>query len=100
MIIIAGSVHVRPEARERAIAAALAMAEATRKEEGCRAYRFSVDLADPTLFYIHEEWDDAIALGRHFATPQMETFRAELPALVGGTSSITRFEVSASEPMP
>ena len=99
MLIIAGSVRVRPEARERAVAVALAMAEATRKEQGCHAYRFSVDLADPTLFYIHEEWDDAIALGRHFATPHMATFRAELPALLAGASSITKFEVSASEPM-
>jgi quinol monooxygenase YgiN len=99
MIIIAGSVHVRSEARERAVAAALAMAEATRKEAGCHAYRFSADLADPTLFYIYEEWDDAIALGRHFATPHMASFRAELPALVTGASSITKFEVSASEPL-
>ena len=99
MIVIAGCVHVRPETRERAVAAALAMAAATRQEAGCQAYRFSADLADPTLFYLHEEWEDALALGRHFATPHMATFRAELPALLAGPSSITRFEVSASAPM-
>jgi quinol monooxygenase YgiN len=99
MIVIAGSVHVRPEARERAVAVALAMAKATMAEEGCRAYRFSADLADPTLFYLHEEWDDALALGRHFATPHMATFRAELPALLAAAPAFTRFEVSASAPM-
>lgn len=99
MIVIAGSVRIRPDARERAVTVALEMAAATRRESGCRAYRFSADLADPTVFYVHEEWDDDAALARHFATPHMATFRAALPGLVGGPAEITRFEVSASGPL-
>src|SRR5262249_61346010 len=56
MIVIAGSVRVRPEARERAVQTALDMAAAAPKETGCRAYRFAVDLKDQTLFYLHAEW--------------------------------------------
>jgi len=99
MIVIAGSVRVRPEARERAIQVALEMAAATQKEAGCRAYRFSADLTEPTLFYLHEEWDDAGALTRHFATPHMATFQAALPGLLAGPPTITRFEVTSAGPL-
>jgi quinol monooxygenase YgiN len=99
MIVIAGSVRVRADARDEAIRAALAMATATQAEPGCRAYRFSADLADPTLFYIHEEWDSPEALQAHFATPHMATFRAVLPRIVAGPPAITRYEVTSSAPM-
>src|SRR6185503_126047 len=41
MIVIAGTVRIRPERRDDAIRHALAMAEASRAEAGCVAYRFS-----------------------------------------------------------
>lgn len=39
MIVIAGQVSVRPERRDEAVRAALAMAEATRRENGCISYQ-------------------------------------------------------------
>jgi quinol monooxygenase YgiN len=99
VIVIAGSVRIRPEARERAVAAALAMAAATRQEAGCRAYRFSADLADPTCFYVHEEWETAEALAAHFQTPHMAAFRAVLPDLLAAPPALLRFEVTAATTM-
>jgi quinol monooxygenase YgiN len=99
MIVVAGSVRLRPEHRAAAIRAALAMAEATRQEPGCRAYRFSADLADPALFYVHEEWDSAEALVHHFATPHMAAFNSQIPAFLAAPPEITRFEVSAAGPL-
>jgi quinol monooxygenase YgiN len=99
MIVVAGSVRIKPEQREAAVRAALAMAEATRRESGCRAYRFSADLTDPALFYIHEEWDSADALTRHFGTPHMAEFQAQLPAVLAGAPEITRFEVASAGPL-
>jgi len=99
MIVIAGSVRIKPNARDAAVRAALAMAEATQREEGCLAYRFSADLADPHLIYIHEEWESAAALERHFATPHMATFRASLPEVVAGPVSIMRYETTAATKM-
>ena len=52
MIVIAGSVAVRPERREEAVRVACTMATATRKEPGCVSYRFSADLDDPNYFGI------------------------------------------------
>jgi quinol monooxygenase YgiN len=99
MIVVAGSVRIRPEHREAAVRAALAMAEATRREAGCRTYRFSADLADSALFYIHEEWDSAEALALHFATPHMAEFNSRIPGFLAGAPEITRFEVSAAGPL-
>lgn len=99
MIVVAGAVRVRPETREAAVRAALEMAAATRRESGCRAYRFSVDLADPDLFYIHEEWDSDDALRSHFATPHMAVFQQALPGFLASAPAITRFEVSSAGPL-
>jgi len=99
VIVVAGSVRIRPDARERAVAVALEMAAATRREPGCLAYRFSADLADPTLFYVHEEWESADALAAHFRTPHMAAFHAALPGLLAGPAAIGRFDVSVAAPM-
>lgn len=99
MIVIAGSVVVRADRREEAIKAARTMATATRKEAGCITYRFSVDVDDPNTMLIFEEWETEEALGRHFQTPHMETFRAALPGLLGGAPTLKRYEVAAASAM-
>ena len=99
MIVIAGSVTVKPEKREVARQAALRMAEATRAEAGCISYRFSVDLADPDRVYIFEEWESQEALGRHFATPHMAEFQRTLPEVLGGPTELKLYEVSAARQM-
>jgi quinol monooxygenase YgiN len=93
VIIVSGTVRIRSEARDAAVRAASVMTEATRQELGCRAYRFSFDMADATLVYVYEEWESAEALERHFATPHMAAFQQELPALLAGAPAIGRYEV-------
>ena len=99
MIVIAGTVPVRPDRRADAVKAALAMAEATHAEPGCRTYRFAADLGDPNTFLVFEEWEDEAALARHFATEHMATFRRAVPALVAGRSAVRRYVVERVEAM-
>lgn len=99
MIVVAGKVAIRPERREDAIRAALAMAEATRKEAGCLTYQFSADLADPSTILIFEEWESDEALTRHFQTEHMRVFRAGLPQLLAGPPSIKRYAVASVSAM-
>jgi quinol monooxygenase YgiN len=99
MIVISGTVKVRPDRREAAIAAALRVAEATRAEPGCLAYRFATDLADPMLFLIFEEWESDEALARHFETAHLKAFRAEMPGLVAGPPAIRRYVVTSAGPL-
>lgn len=99
MIVIAGKVAVRPERREDAVRAALAMAQATRREEGCISYGFSSDLADPNTILVFEEWASEEALARHFQTEHMKVFRAELPSLLAGPSTIKRYVIQSVSSM-
>ena len=93
MIVVAGTVRVRPERRAEAVRVAVAMAEATRAEPGCLSYRFAADLGDPDTFLVFEEWEDEAALARHSATEHMATFRRAVPELVAGPMAIRRYVV-------
>jgi quinol monooxygenase YgiN len=99
MIVIAGSVKVKPEGREQALAAAVRMMEATRAEPGCRAYRFSTDLVEPTLVHLFEEWESAEALAQHFASPHMAEFQRVLPEVLAGGLDLRRYTVTSVDAM-
>jgi quinol monooxygenase YgiN len=99
MLVIAGRIAVKPERREEAVRAALAMAAATREEEGCLSYRFYGDLEDPCVFLIFEEWRDDAALGAHFGMPHMAEFLAKVQDLVAAPPTITRYEVASAAPL-
>jgi quinol monooxygenase YgiN len=99
MIVIAGTVRIRPEKREEAVQAAVAMAEASRAEAGCVSYGFWADLVDPATFLVFEEWESEEALARHFQTEHMRVFRERLPTLVAGGLAIKRYAVASASPM-
>jgi quinol monooxygenase YgiN len=99
MIVVAGSVTIRHERREEAIRAALTMAEATRAEPGCLAYRFSFDLDEPDTILIFEEWESGEALDRHFQTEHMRVFRARVADLVAAPPAIKRYVVDSVSAM-
>lgn len=99
MLVVAGRILVKPEARAEAVRLAIEVAAATRDEPGCLSYRFFADLEDPNRFFVFEEWRDADALQAHFAMPHMATFVAAVPALLAAPLEITRYEIASSGPM-
>jgi quinol monooxygenase YgiN len=68
----------------------LEMVEDTRKEEGCIDYDLHRSHEDPAVYVMIENWVDAAALDRHFATPHMQRLVAELPDLVGDRLTIQK----------
>lgn len=99
MIVIAGTVNVRPDRRGEAVEAALRVAAATQREAGCISYRFYADLADPNVFLIFEEWESDAALARHFETEHLKAFRAAMPGLVAAPPVIQRYVVESVAPL-
>lgn len=99
MIVIAGSIPIKPETRDEAVAAALEMAAATQKEEGCITYQFYSDLANPNTIFIFEEWEDAESLAAHMETPHMAEFRKVLPNVVAGPGALKKYEIASSGPL-
>jgi quinol monooxygenase YgiN len=99
MIVIAGKIQVRPERREEAVRAALAMAEATRREQGCVSYTFYGDLVDQGTFFLFEEWESDAALAAHFQTEHMARFQQQVPALLAAPPTIKRYVVESAAAM-
>lgn len=77
-------VNARIEADEATIAALTdaisAMEAASRAEEGCDDYTFSVELNNSNVLRITERWHSMEHLNAHFLTPHMREFQAAMGA--------------------
>ena len=57
------------------------MEKASRLEDGCNDFTFSVEINNPSILRITECWDNMEALEAHFASPHMAEFRKSLATL-------------------
>ena len=71
MIIVTATLSFETEAdRDVAVERTAPVQRATRDdEEGCLAYCFAADRAEPTNIQVYELWTDADSLAAHFAHP-------------------------------
>ena len=97
MIIVHGSIPLRPERRDQALALAKHMATPSRNEKGCMSYEFYIGLADPDTLMLFQEWESMDALMGHFDTDHMDAFLQQLPELVSGEIVTRRYAVQAVE---
>ncbi len=95
MIIVHGTIPIRPECREQALTLARRMADATRAEVGCISYDFYVGLSDPNTLMLFQEWESMDALMGHFQTEHMDEFLKELPDIVSGEITTKRYAVQS-----
>lgn len=80
MIQINGTITMGENFNEEAIAAVVAMMQASRAEDGCLDYTFARDLADPNTLVLFERWRDREALAAHGASAHMAEFQKVLAA--------------------
>jgi len=95
VIIVQGSIPVRPECRDQAISMAKNMVEASRLEIGCVSYDFYVGLADPNTLMLFQEWESLDALQAHFETQHMDVFLQQLPDILSGEVVTKRYAVQS-----
>ena len=95
MIIVHGTIPIKPDSRERAIDLARRMADATREEIGCISYDFYVGLSDPNTLMLFQEWENMESLMGHFQTDHMDAFLKELPEVVSGEITTKRYAVQS-----
>jgi quinol monooxygenase YgiN len=79
MIIVTGHVKFADGEIQRLTPAFRMNIQATRGEAGCARYAYCVDVADPNLLHVVEEWSDEEAVNSHMNTPHM----AELMTALG-----------------
>ena len=99
-LIIAGTVRLDPGQIAALRPHAVAMMAATREEDGCVAYAFSEDLAEPGLIHVFEEWRDQAALDAHFASDHMKTWRAAGSSVGLRERRLTTYQVASQAPRP
>lgn len=92
MIIVTGQARFGDGEIERLKPVFETNVQATRAEAGCARYSYSVDIADPNLLHIAEEWSDEESIAAHMQAPHM----AELMGAIGGakleTISVNAYE--------
>ncbi len=94
MIVISGCFRFAPQDRAAALAAALAMAAETRKEDGCITYGFFADVEDENTFRIFEEWETQAHLDAHFQTAHIAQFRETVATLGPLERDVSRYVVA------
>jgi quinol monooxygenase YgiN len=98
-VIVVNAVIETDEETIATITEAIAVMEkASQAEAGCNDYTFSVELNNPTVLRITENWDSMEVLGAHFGTPHMATFQALLAKYP--PKSVTAHFYEASEVKP
>lgn len=92
-IVVSGAITLAEGALDHVREAIVTMQDASRAEDGCQDYTFSIDLGDPAVLRIAERWDDIAALKRHFTMPHMAVFQKALAAHPPIASDVSFFEV-------
>lgn len=96
MIVIAGTVRLPEENRDKAMAAMRQMIEASRAEDGCLDYSYAFDVLDPGLVRVFEVWRDQAAFDRHIAALHLEEWRASWAALGIGERNLVAYQTDGS----
>jgi quinol monooxygenase YgiN len=92
MIIVTGYARFADGEIERLKPALEANIQATRAEAGCARYSYGVDIADPGLLHIAEEWSDEEAIAAHMAAPHMAELMGALGSAKLESISINAYE--------
>ena len=75
--------------------AAKAVVAATRGEAGCQWYGIAVDVADPCVVWVSEQWASQADLDAHLKTPHVAAFLEACSALEILDMEVRRYEVSS-----
>ncbi len=94
MIVVNGVIQSSIEDIQALTQVVATMEEASRAESGCVDYTFSVELSDPTVIRITEQWESLEALQAHFAMPHMADFQQAMAAHPPRSIAVKFFEAS------
>lgn len=99
MIIVAGTVRIDPTKFSLARVEMAKMIAASRNEDGCFGYSYSIDVVDPSVVRVFEVWRDRAALEVHFQTPHIAEWRAAWPMIGVSERRLDSYDVSGTMPL-
>jgi quinol monooxygenase YgiN len=98
-LVIAGTVRVPPQNMSAIRPHMIVMIEATRAEDGCRAYAFAEDVGEAGLIHIFEIWRDAAALAVHGKSAHMAAWRAIGADMGVFDRNLAAYDVASERPL-
>lgn len=96
MLILHGSITVKPEFHEKMAEMATTLTEHSILEPGCLTYRFLQDALQKDRFVFLEKWRSQEDLDQHFQKPYFLEFAEALPQLISEKPVIETHEVASS----
>jgi len=100
MIIVTGSVQLRPDNRARAIELGCDHSRRSRSEAGCLAHNCMLDAENSDRLCFQEEWQDMAALQAHFKLPASGDFVRNITAMASSPPIIRIFEAKVVDQTP
>jgi quinol monooxygenase YgiN len=94
MIIVTGSVTVRPEHLAAALRSSLEHVQRSRLEPGCLLHSVHQDVEAANRLVFLEHWRDREALLAHFAVPASQQFVTEVAGLADAAPAIEIYEAT------
>jgi methylmalonyl-CoA/ethylmalonyl-CoA epimerase len=98
VIIVTGSVTVRPDRVDQAVAVALEHVRRSRTEPGCLLHSVHHDVEDPNRLVFVEHWQDRDVLDQHFRVPASGAFVERLRDLVTAPPTLDIYETAPAPP--
>ncbi len=99
MLIVAGTVRVLPDKLDALRPHMATMTAASRAEDGCLAYGYAEDVAEPGLIHVFERWRDQAALDAHFLTAHLAAWRAIWPRFGVSERRLFAYQVASERPV-
>jgi quinol monooxygenase YgiN len=72
VLTIIARVKAKPGMEQRMQQDLLALLAPTRSEAGCITFDLLIDINDPTVFMLYENWESKAALDAHFEQPYVK----------------------------
>jgi quinol monooxygenase YgiN len=89
VLIVTGSIQVRQDSFDEALALSLAHVRRSRREPGCLLHSVHFDVEDPLRLVFLENWVDENALRAHFGVPESGGFVRAVTALASTPPEMT-----------
>ncbi len=97
MLIVTGTIKLESaDALAQLMSKLAGRAKRSRKDEGCLAYTFSVNIEDPSEIILTEKWESEALLNAHLAIPD-EEFSAAIGAAKIESAVVVSNEVTAEK---
>lgn len=99
MILVTGTMPLQPSQQDAALDAVRTLRAHTLAEAGCHEYRFSLDIDEPHLLRVHEEWADDESMAAHLASPHFADFIERIGDKLAGAPDVTRWDGATGRPL-